>query len=988
MRRKGRKVTPTICAKSGSIVPGSFDAYHRWLGIPREEQPPNHYRLLGIPVFEDDPEVVENAADQRMAHLRTFQSGQRSALCAKLLNEVSAAKVCLLNPHKKAAYDGPLREALAPRPQPALPVARPLAPPRRSSPPPMPGDGAKPDSEPVRPFEATLAVAPAGARSNVLADARRRSATNYAGVVVAVGLVLILGVVFLARTLSQPVAEDSALVFDWPPEIRRDLQLTIDGEVVGTPDSERWEYTCDAGTHTVEVARPGYRPVGQIVDIEAGERRLIDIAWEKTDAGRKTGGRKPPKTETKPPVKVAEPTESESSGPGLLAELYEGEDFERRIKTRIDRQIDWDWGHGSPDADLPRDHFSIRWTGWLTAPRPGKYTLVAIADDGVRLWVDGKLLLDEWRWDSHEGRPLRAEVEFTERPQSLKVEFNDGINQGKLTLDWIEPGQTETRVIPAEAFFHGKEPPEVTAQVVTTEPPVEPPPEEPKSRLPVPSEQDQQRILAELEGIYKIGEAKEALKKRELAQALFDLSKKSLDRPHERFVELKTGAHLAGSGGDAALMAKMFDALEKEFEIDPLEFKVEGLVALGEEAGDATAIRTFVVASDEVIDQALNAGRYDVAAALADLAHKVCQQPQGAVLRKRAYQRQQQIRELFASWKQWKDALATLEQSPEDPEANLAAGRWQCLNMNDWEQGLPHLAKGSDPQLKALAAAELAAKPTDATGQVQAGDRWWDASAAAGPESKRLDLERARYWYRQASSGQLSSLLSLKIKKRLEEIEELVKTESGGPGSRPARDERFEPGKWVDILPCIEVDRDQVAGSWTWAGDQVTVVAGDLRDWLCRSLSRKLRPGNGVRPHRRRRRGGCRLSRGAQANRPRPRKSKGKCNGLELLDGRAADGRKNPTTRKPGLIQNGRRYRALIGVRVNGQKALIDVVYNGKKYIRTVGTLDGLSLATEWQLNDPTRPGLAAKQDSVKFVRARVRLVAGKATFVKGGLQE
>jgi hypothetical protein len=90
-----------------------FDPYHVWLGIPPEEQPPNHYRLLGLRALEDDREVISNALDQRLAFLRTFQAGKRSALSQKLLNEVSAAGVVLLNSEKKAQYDRTLgpREA-------------------------------------------------------------------------------------------------------------------------------------------------------------------------------------------------------------------------------------------------------------------------------------------------------------------------------------------------------------------------------------------------------------------------------------------------------------------------------------------------------------------------------------------------------------------------------------------------------------------------------------------------------------------------------------------------------------------------------------------------------------------------------------------------------------------------------------------------------------------------------------------------------------
>ena len=87
----------------------TFDAYHIWLGIPRKNQPPNHYCLLGIELFEESTDAILNAADQRMDHLRGFQIGPHSALSQKLLNQVAAARLCLLDPAKKAAYDRSLQ---------------------------------------------------------------------------------------------------------------------------------------------------------------------------------------------------------------------------------------------------------------------------------------------------------------------------------------------------------------------------------------------------------------------------------------------------------------------------------------------------------------------------------------------------------------------------------------------------------------------------------------------------------------------------------------------------------------------------------------------------------------------------------------------------------------------------------------------------------------------------------------------------------------
>lgn len=92
-----------------------FDPYRKWLGIPEWEQPPNHYRLLGINLFEDDPDVIETAADRQMGHIRNYQAGKHSALSQRLLNELSAARICLLNLEKKKAYDEKLRTELAVR---------------------------------------------------------------------------------------------------------------------------------------------------------------------------------------------------------------------------------------------------------------------------------------------------------------------------------------------------------------------------------------------------------------------------------------------------------------------------------------------------------------------------------------------------------------------------------------------------------------------------------------------------------------------------------------------------------------------------------------------------------------------------------------------------------------------------------------------------------------------------------------------------------
>jgi hypothetical protein len=128
-----------------------FDPYREWLGIEPAERPADHYRLLGLPPFESNAGKILAAADERMALIRSYQVGPRGSYTQNLLNELSAAKLCLLSPVAKAQYDQMLAlrlqrtalpgtvfptavplMALPPAAPPVAPLAIPLAPPKQN----------------------------------------------------------------------------------------------------------------------------------------------------------------------------------------------------------------------------------------------------------------------------------------------------------------------------------------------------------------------------------------------------------------------------------------------------------------------------------------------------------------------------------------------------------------------------------------------------------------------------------------------------------------------------------------------------------------------------------------------------------------------------------------------------------------------------------------------------------------------------------------
>ena len=98
-----------MSASEESSQNAEFNPYRVWLGIPANKLPADHYSLLGLETYESDPDVIESAADKVMAFVKTFQNGKYSKQSQQLLNEIAAARVCLLNEKAKAEYDAKLR---------------------------------------------------------------------------------------------------------------------------------------------------------------------------------------------------------------------------------------------------------------------------------------------------------------------------------------------------------------------------------------------------------------------------------------------------------------------------------------------------------------------------------------------------------------------------------------------------------------------------------------------------------------------------------------------------------------------------------------------------------------------------------------------------------------------------------------------------------------------------------------------------------------
>jgi len=92
-----------------------FDPYDDWLDIGPDQQPADRYQLLGVERYEDDEDVIRDASSERLAHLRSLDTGEHAPLRDELVEEVVAAQKCLLNDKRRDAYAHSLRAKLQPK---------------------------------------------------------------------------------------------------------------------------------------------------------------------------------------------------------------------------------------------------------------------------------------------------------------------------------------------------------------------------------------------------------------------------------------------------------------------------------------------------------------------------------------------------------------------------------------------------------------------------------------------------------------------------------------------------------------------------------------------------------------------------------------------------------------------------------------------------------------------------------------------------------
>ena len=139
---------------------------------------------------------------------------------------------------------------------------------------------------------------------------------------------------------------------------------------------------------------------------------------------------------------------------GLLGRYYRSEGdnrFAEQLLTRVDPMVDFEWGNTSPGFGLPSDDFAVVWTGTIVLPQTGLQELKTRTDDGVRLWVGGLLVIDQWTNQSASDQIGVYDFVAGERVP-IRLEYYEGGGDATAQLSWRLLGEEDFSFVPQDAL--------------------------------------------------------------------------------------------------------------------------------------------------------------------------------------------------------------------------------------------------------------------------------------------------------------------------------------------------------------------------------------------------------------------------------------------------------------------------------------------------------------------------------------------------------
>jgi hypothetical protein len=802
-----------------------FDPYYVWLGIPPKNQPPDHYRLLGIEIFEPDARVIESAADRQMAHVKTFQTGKNGSDSQRILNHLSQARNCLLNPDQKALYDAALRQQHPPTPpavpQPpggmAPPMAIPLPPqaipysPHAMGYPPPQGPFPMAIPVPSGPPQATFAPPqaipsqpiPAATPSVSTTSSRprqKKAPLPLAAIAAAGAIVFVVAIGVLWRVLANSSGPTNET------QVSKSTQTTSkDGDGNKQPTIENDPSTQAPPDSTqqpenVAIVNPGdtSEPSSKSPTTPEGDPSTTQPsdATPSTDTTAVTGAMQVPSHFAELPTEPLVPTGPTvsilklMSGPLLQSggasigtwQVTNGELHGVNGGALLPVQVPPDYQLELTVSYIANDAHLV--LGFPVAGRPACVVLNWSVDGTT---VSGFHQLDGIDSNRNEST-FKARLFQSDKPSRVRCvvrgNFVQMVVDDKTIIQWR--GDTERLTVSPHWQHVGSQVLSVASgggdvrisriEMTPLQPlPVAPRPAAlfdlaPARKFEPPTTKELQlaKTAARREFSKEFAASKLPPARRQLAKSLVTRAEQEKDGLAMR-VGLWTEAQaLATNNFDPILACQVIDEQAKYFELDALAMRTKAVEDAAKEVDANIAIadlRNVIEATCTSIDLTVAGERFDLAKRLGVVLKKLSAHKKFGERRKFATKR---LADLAHSGALFEAAQAA--SGSDTAEAKRAIGNYQCFVQGNWSKGLPLLAEGDDSQLASVAKLELdidAGTSPDESKYRKVGDAWWLLSLTAAEPWNEEFRRQARYWYEKVPQ----QLSAPELQERITEIE-------------------------------------------------------------------------------------------------------------------------------------------------------------------------------------------------------------------------
>jgi hypothetical protein len=307
---------------------------------------------------------------------------------------------------------------------------------------------------------------------------------------------------------------------------------------------------------------------------------------------------------------------------------------------------------------------------------------------------------------------------------------------------------------------------------------------------PVPKAAELEKASKDVGAVFDFAAARAEADKLKLAGEIMQVAVDSGKNPPAQYVMFQRAMEIATGLGNRALAERVVGEIESRFDVDVLAIRADNLQQMLKAPIPIAEKRFLLQSCVELVDAAMAADRFELAAQLADDFNAIARRAREAELIKALGERRRDASIRAREFKQVEAALTTLKSDPTDQAANLVAGKYYCFTKNDWAHGMPMLVLCGEASLAALATHDLKGA---ATWQDQSAlaDAWWELGEKNRGAERDAFRARGGFWYKRALASGITGLNRIRAEKRYEEVTKLVDAMSAA-GSRSAT-ARSEP---------------------------------------------------------------------------------------------------------------------------------------------------------------------------------------------------